>query len=457
MIDNSIRKQLLVWLLIPLCSLCLISSSFAYFSAIGVADQTHDLILLNAADSLATRLRWNTDRVSVDMPPAAQAILRHNDVDKIYYQVLDSKLNRISGDAVIPGPVRHPELKVVFRDSEFKGQPIRIARVRFADPNNPDNVVLVQVAETLNGRRMLAEQILVNIIVPEVLLILLAGSVVWFGVGRGLEPLKTLQRALANRSQYDLTPVSFAGVPVEVKPLLVAINDLLARLRNELDSQKRFVANAAHQLRTPLAGLATYAGFAKRLAKDGEMFKVVDQIESGTDRMVHLVNRLLALAKAEPSSQARSQYTKHDLNFVASDATTELVHEALRKNVDLSFEASENPALVYGDYANLRELTINLVENAVLYTQDGGRVNVRVSNGNGVLLTVQDNGPGIPTEDKEHVFERFYRVLGSEAPGSGLGLAIVKEIVVAHDATITIDDAPAGTGTVVSVHFDAGN
>jgi two-component system, OmpR family, sensor histidine kinase TctE len=453
MIDKSIRKQLLVWLLIPLCSLCLISSVFAYFSAVAVANQSHDFILLNAADSLATRLRWHEDKVAIDMPLAAQAILRHNDVDKIYYQVLDANLKRISGDAVIPGPVRRPELKVVFRDADFKGQPIRVARVRFTDPTNPDNFVLVQVAETLNGRRMLVEQILFNIIVPEVLLIVLAGAVVWFGVGRALEPLRTLQRALANRSQYDLTPVALENAPVELRPLLVTINDLLVRLRNELESQKRFVANAAHQLRTPLAGLATYTGFAKRLAKDGEMFKVVDQIESGTDRMVHLVNRLLALAKAEPSVQVRSQYTSHDLNFVASDATTELVHQALKKNVDLSFEASEKPALVYGDYANLRELTINLVENAVLYTQDGGRVNVRVSNGNGVLLTVQDNGPGIPKEDKEHVFERFYRVLGSEAPGSGLGLAIVKEIVTAHDATITIDDPPSGNGTVVSVHF----
>lgn len=455
MAELSIRKQLLAWLLIPLCSLLVLGSLFAYGLAWTVANYTYDRALLNSVDSVAARLRWNGEKVSVDMPPAAQAILRYSDEDKVYYQVLRQDESRISGDAVIPGPVLRPySNEPGFRDAKLNGVNIRIARLRVVSPNDPEEAVLVQVAETLTGRWNLTRVLFFSIVLPQVLLIVLGSLAVWFGIGRGLTPLSKIQQAVKQRNPQDLSPLVFATVPVEVKPLVESINELLERLRNEIEAQRRFVANAAHQLRTPLAGLRTYTGLTQRLSNEPQLRELIAQIDRGIDRMVHLVNRLLSLAKIEPSSEAMAVPARLDFNFVASDAIADLVETALAKDVDLSFESAPYPALIMGDRAALRDLASNLIENAVLYTQPGGTVVVRVQNGANVTFSVEDNGPGIPVEERERVFERFYRILGTDVAGSGLGLSIVREIALAHKAQISLKCGTGGRGTMVSVTFD---
>jgi len=227
----------------------------------------------------------------------------------------------------------------------------------------------------------------------------------------------------------------------------------LNRLGEDLQSQRRFVANAAHQLRTPLAGLKTYIGFGKRMPPPDEMRLVLDQLDRGTDRMTHLVNRLLSLARAEPTAGDAQSYSMLDLNSVASASTAELIAESIERNVELSFEGSACPAHVIGDAASLKELVTNLVENAVRYTQAGGAVTVRVVDRGNIQLIVEDNGPGIPAHERERVFERFYRILGSDVDGSGLGLSIVSEIAHSHDAKVSLSDGAFGHGTVVTVEF----
>jgi two-component system sensor histidine kinase TctE len=453
--QKSLRRQLLTWLLIPLCSLWAVTTCIAYFLAVGFANDAFDRVLINSADSVASRLQVRKGKVVVDLPPAAQAILRHTEHDHFYYQVVSGDgRERIMGDAVLPKPIPPWVDPLRFRYVTVNGEPLRMARIttRIAGDPDPTRMVYVQVAQTMNSRAMLTRDIFISIVLPQALLILLSAGAVSYGITKGLRPLSDLQAALSTRSRYDLTPVSQETAPVETHQLVDAINDLLARLRNDLESQQRFIANAAHQLRTPLAGLKTYAALAHRAAENANAVKLLDQINTGIDRMSHLVNRLLSLAKADPVNQSARPNDPVDLNSVVSEAAAELVQEALSKNIELEFEGSASATLT-GDAAALRELSTNIIENAVRYTQPGGKIVVRVSNGNGVHLAVQDNGPGIPPEDRSLVFERFYRVLGTDTAGSGLGLSIAQEIATAHGAKIEIDSGLGNQGTTVTVHF----
>ena len=390
------------------------------------------------------------------MPPAAQNILRSSNSDMFYYQVIDKEGRRLSGDTFIPGPYPNLQCKAFFRDAIINGDETRVARVRVRVPGETERV-FVQVAETLNGRQSMIGQILLSIILPQILLIVLGALAVSLGISRGLAPLRDLEKALAQRTQFDLTAVSENNAPIEVLPLVQEINNLLARLRADIEFQKRFVANAAHQFRTPLAALKTYVYAAKRLPSDRRMNEVLDSIESGTNRMTHLADKLLALAKSEPSSKTEEDYVRIDLNLIASEVTADFISEALSKDVDLTFAGSDEPALISGNAENLTELASNLIENAILYTPAGGKIAVKIDCTDDVTLAVTDDGPGIPTEERDRVMERFYRVLGTEAPGSGLGLAIVKEIALAHNAGVQIDSGPNGKGTAVLIRFPSSN
>lgn len=442
------------------------STGVAYLLAVGFANESYDQSLVNSADSVVARLRYENGQVIADLPEAAQEILRHHNLDKFYYQVVSKEGVRITGDAHLPGPYARLDAKEpVFRYSNLNGEELRIARVRANVAGFPEGQVLVQVAETLHSRHRLANQILLSIIIPQIFLILVGGAAVAQNVAKSLKPLSALKDALAKRTQRDLSPVPEENIPSEVRPLVNAINELLERLRNDLETQNRFVANAAHQFRTPLAGLKTYIYYAKRLLTgedaldDPEMRRrqidtVLDQIDSGTDRMTHLANKLLALAKTDPAIST-ARFEPVDLNFLVSEITSELIGEALKKNLDLEFMGSETPAIIKGDPHNLTELAENLIENAVLYTEPGGKILVTVVKSGHVLLAVQDNGPGIPAEERARVFERFYRALGTDVPGSGLGLPIVKEIATAHNAEVLITSGPSGAGTTVAVTFPA--
>lgn len=437
----------------PLCCLCVVSSAVAYYLASTFANDSYDRNLINTAGSVAARVRLNKDgAVDVDLPPAALAILRHtNPNDKFYFQVLNTDLTRLAGD---PLPtVRHqldsiiPLLSYV----RFNNETLRVARIRIPIHDHPDKIVLVQAAETTNSRQDLTSHILVSIVIPQILLILFGMVAVSYGVRKGLEPLSDLRHAVVERSRADLRPLDESIAPMEARPLASAINDLLGRLRADIEAQKRFVANAAHQLRTPLAGIQTYVEIVERAQSTDNSRNLLRQIDKGIDRMSHLVKQLLVLAKSEPRENIT--FEQVDLNVIVSEASSELVPLALEKNVELEFDESPRPAIVQGDPAILKELASNLVENAILYTKPGGTASVSIRQNQGVQLVVQDDGPGIPDEERERVFERFYRVLGTQVEGSGLGLAIVKEIALAHRAEVLLGSGPSGKGTIVTVTF----
>jgi two-component system sensor histidine kinase TctE len=293
-------------------------------------------------------------------------------------------------------------------------------------------------------------------VLPQLLLIVLAGFMLWFAVGRGLAPLETLRREVENRSHRDLSALPVEETPQEVKPLISAMNELLDRLSLALAAQQRFIADAAHQLRTPIAGLKTQTELAMRQTPPGEAQVTLRQLRSATEQTTHLVNQLLSLARAEPPAGRVHTSDRVDLEALARGATTDWVPRALDRNVDLGFDADSERAYVEGDPFLLREMLNNLLDNAIRYTQPGGQVTVRVSRMHeSPVLTVEDNGPGIPDTERGRVFERFYRVLGTGTDGCGLGLAIVREIAQSHGAQVELTTSSGGHGTTARVVFPA--
>jgi two-component system sensor histidine kinase TctE len=277
--------------------------------------------------------------------------------------------------------------------------------------------------------------------------------VLWGGVARGFAPLRALQQAVAARSHLDLSPVEVAHVPGEVNPLLSAVNDLMARLDAILTYQSRFIADAAHQLRTPVAGLKAHIEVALREEDPVQARQSLAHLYTGVERMSRLVAQLLSLARNEPATVRRIAFAPIDLSRLAFDVTMEWVPEAYRKHIDLGFEGTKAPATIHGDTARLTELINNLLDNAIRYSRDGGRVTVRVDANGSPSVAVSDDGPVIPVEERQRVFERFHRLLGAHADGSGLGLAIVREIAELHDAVISLTDDVDGLGNTFTVTF----
>jgi two-component system sensor histidine kinase TctE len=452
--NKSIRQQLLLWLLLPLICVSAINMVVCYPLARHLSEDAFDRQLLNSADSIATRIKVSpTGKVLVDLPPAAQAILRYNNNDKFYYQVVSGAGKSISGDAI---PI--PPLDLVtpsLRYERIGQRDVRVATISINDPNGNDRA-WVQVAETLTSRAQLTEELLTAILAPQVVLLVLAGIAITFGIKRGLQPLRALQKQIASRSKFDLSPVPEHSAPQEVKPLVESINTLLKQLDNDIETQRRFVANAAHQLRTPLAGVKTYMGLASRNNADPKVSRMLLQADSGITRMTKLVNKLLALAKAEPNNVGRKEKQRIDLNGLVSEAAAELVSEAINKSIELVVEPSASRATVDGDPDALQEMMTNVIENAIRYTPQNGTVTIRINADAPHIVEVIDNGPGIPTSEREKIFERFYRIADSDIDGSGLGLSIVKEIALAHQISVEVaDNSIESSGTVVRLKFPA--
>lgn len=436
--------------MIPLCSAFVLSAAVAYTLAAWYANEASDHELLNSAHAVAARLTDDGSGLVAELPEAVQAVLRHNDRDKFFYQVLNTDHKRLAGDAMLPMPISNTNTDVPrFRDTRVEGMDVRMVRIRVALLGEEGRVVLVQVARTLNARKELIGKIFLSIVIPQIMLGALSVAAVWVGVRRGLQPLNKLGAEIEQRSQYDLAPIAAENTPREVLPIVGALNSLLDQLDKHVSAQQRFVANAAHQLRTPVAGLKAYIELGRR-TNNGIMTDVLDQIEAGTNRISEMVASLLVLARAGDQRVQRKEPV--DLNAIAADVTKMLTRQAMDSKITLTFTPAKKNACVHGDTTELRELLSNLVDNAIRYNSAGGNVEVTVESGPPSLV-VRDDGPGIPADQKERVFERFYRVLGTRVTGSGLGLAIVNEIAKSHNAAVTLEDPHEGCGTVFRVTF----
>ncbi len=452
----TLRHQLLISLLAPIVLVTLISAVVAYYYAFNFATLAYDYSLSESARDISGQIRFTEGEPRVDLPRAALDMLESDKYDRIYYMVSDAKGAFVAGHRGLPLPPEDAAPgKPVYYDGNYRGSPIRIAALYALVAGAPnEDPILIQVAETLNKRHILANEILLGMLLPELLLIVLVGVLVWYGVERGLRPLAALQKEISSRSHRDLSPLPEQNAPGEVRSLIRAMNDLLARLSEALLAQQRFITDAAHQLRTPLAGLKTQTELALRQKELDEVRHTLQQLNTATGQTTHLVNQLLSLARAEPGTNRAQALQPVNLDELARDATTEWVPYSIARNIDLGFDNSAGAATIEGDALLIKEMLGNLLDNAIRYTQPGGQVTVRIApEGNQVLLSVEDNGPGIPPAERERVFERFHRVLGSGAEGCGLGLAIVREIAQSHNAETRLGPGANGGGTLVTVAF----
>jgi two-component system sensor histidine kinase TctE len=461
---GSLRGQLLRWLLIPLAVLVAINAVSVYRNALDAADLAYDRSLLASTRALAERVSIVNGHVVANVPYVALDSFETDTLGRLYYKVTGINGEFVSGyDDLPPVPSKakrseiYPAL-VRFYHASYRGTPVRIAAL--LQPVYDDSmrgIALIQVGESLDARYDLSRKILLDTLWRQAALVLAVALLSWFAVRFVLRPLMRLSEDVAERAPTDLSGFDAALVHREVRPLVHAMNGYLDRLRELIAGQRRFIADASHQLRTPLTVLKTQAELALRASDPAAMREIVEGIARTTDSTVHLANRLLTMARAEHGVE-EGQLVNVSLTESARQVGMALAMAAVHKGIDLSLEA-EDEVTVAGNALLLHELLANLVDNAIRYTPSGGRLALRVMRGHdgAALLEVEDSGIGIAEPERERVFAPFYRAPGAQqvnGSGAGLGLTIVRDIAALHGARITLDDSPHG-GLTVRIYFPA--
>jgi len=451
--QRSLKTEILLRLAVPLIFFISVESVLSYFVTLHHVDVAYDRWLLDSARSLTQEIKVRDGKVIVELPPAALEIFKWDESDKTYFKIISEEQGMLTGDKFVPEPfdVETDWTRPVYFDDEMYGEPVRVVSMLIA-PEHASEKVFVHVAETLNKRRNMMMDILLADLVPQMALVLLAGIYLVVGVKRGLQPLHVLADEIAQRSSRDLRPIPEQHVFLEVRALTDTINDLLERLGSAIATQQRFIANAAHQLRTPLAGLKLQVERAQREQDLPAMKPALMHIQGCADRMSHLTTQLLILARSEPID-GDYELRPVDLCKLAKDTCMDWVPKALQRHMELSFEGSKRALYVRGDEVLLRELLANLLDNAICYGHDRGNIIVKVESYPSTCLIVEDDGPGIPELEMGKVFERFYRIPGSPGDGCGLGLAIVKEIADLHKAQLELNRISAAGGTRIELVF----
>lgn len=449
---KSIRLSLLKWLILPLLAINLVASGLAYWTAWKPAQNAFDQSLADVAWSLVPSLHDRGGHIVADLSKQTEQFLRMDQYETIFFTIRDESGRTIAGDADFPELARPARIRdPVTRDGEMRGKPVRFVSMRV---DIGESQVLIGVAETLQSRNRARNEILWLLGAQEVLLAINFIAVIWAGVGIGLFPLQRMREQLNTRDHDNLSNVDDKDLPLELQPLAQALNGLLRRTSEGKQAQQDFLANVAHQLRTPLSGIKTQlAWLRQRYEADPELTRSTDMMLSSLDRMIRETNQLLALARAEPSNFEKKRLEAVELDSLVAESVQHFVQVADKKLIDLGFDLL--PARVAGDRFLLRDLVDNLIDNAIRYSPPQATVTVRtlVENGSGMLV-VEDNGPGIAPGDREKVFDRFYRV-DDKSTGSGLGLSIVRAIATDHEATVEIRNPASGQGTVFAVRFPA--
>lgn len=450
----SLARQLLLWVLLPQLVLWLAGGIASYQLASRYTEQAIDTSLLQASRSLARQLKPIGSGLLIDFPRAAQDILEADPSDRYYYMVSSPPGKFILGNQLLPAPRVFGEPSVNTPYSEYirlqrsptpkssagEGAPMRMVSLYLnigEHDHNPQSL-LVQVARSSTNRQELAQRILVDMLLPLSSLMLLMTVIVWLGIRAGLAPLARLLQQVEGRAPMDLTPLQLSSAPKEVWSLVRALNTLLQTVRDNVAHQKRFIGDAAHQLRTPLAGLKSQTEIALNSTQDPDLRKRLERVHESAIRSAHVVTQLLTLARAEPESTLTHDLHDVNLNTLAQDVTATLVPRALKAGIDLGMEANTTSASLHiqGNALLLREALMNVIDNALHYAGAQAQVTVRTfSNANTLGLEVEDDGPGIASDQLDRVFERFVRAtdVGS---GCGLGLPIVKEIIERHGGQV---------------------
>jgi len=448
---TSLKKTIVYRLIIPIIIFIILETALSYFVTLHYVEKTYDRWLLDSARSLVQEVKVIDNKVSVMLSDTALEIFKWDDIDTTFFKINAETQGFIVGDLMLPAPTTaiisgYP----VYSNVNFDGNVIRMVSLQV--PGTLPDKVYIHVAETLNKRQDMIVDILLADLIPQIVLTLLISLLIYEAINHGLAPLHKLADDISKRSPSDLSPIHETEVFTEVKSLTDTINNLLRKLSAAIASQQRFIANAAHQLRTPLAGLKLQAERAQKEENILAMQPALSQIQNSADRVSHLITQLLALARSGPI-EGCYQFEIIDLYDLAKNVCIEWIPKALEKDIELSFDAVEQTHFVKGDRVLLTELLANLLDNAITYGYQNGNILVRLTNPPTLCLSVEDNGPGIQELESDKIFERFYRIPGSVGNGCGLGLAIVKEIAVLHQVKLLLMKSDSG-GTRIDLEFD---
>ncbi|KVU72352.1 sensor histidine kinase [Burkholderia ubonensis] len=459
---TSLRRSLLRRLAAPLSMLALMSGLIAYWLAWQYTQHVIDRSLADLATAISKQIQIAGPDAPFTVPPLAQAMFS-DPAEALIYRISDGE-QELAGDPKLPlqgTNVRRMHYAYVF-EAEYDNRAVRVAQVRVEEVDGGKPMV-VEVAQPVRHRYRIAAEFLVAIMMPLLLLLLAGWGIVWRVVNQQLGPLTHLADSLNRQTHTSLEPVDETDVPLEIRPLTSAMNALLGRLKTALDAQRKFIADAAHQLRTPLTAVKLHAEQAAIARDPQQTFTAVRELRAAADRAVRLSNQLLSLARAEPGEQA-ARFIDVDLAAMAFETGAEWVPRALAAHVDLGFQRSDEPRdddqtlLVRGNPVLLREVIANLLDNALKYVPlarpHGARITVNV--GRAMLeagapaaeIVVEDNGPGVPASQQADLFKRFFRGDAQSGSGvetgAGLGLAIVHDIIAMHGGSVSYADAPEG-------------
>jgi len=451
---QSLRRQLIVRMLAMMLPLFILLWAIAYFSSQYFINAAFDRSLMRRTFALADRVEVLHGRIQVDLPVAARELLVFDQEDLLFHSITSPDGRVVEGERDMPRlPARKPIRpgQLIVYDGVKDGAKVRVAAFALSlKGTSASGAALVQVGETLTRRSVLAGRATLAIVIPMLLMTLTAAVAIAFGVGRGLEPVSRLRDRLSARQAFDLSPVPLEGTPAELRPFLDEINSLLQRLSEAVEAQSRFVADAAHQLRTPIAGIRTQAEAALASARHEDAQHALARIARSTQTMGDLVQKLLILARVD-AAENTLRLIRLDGAAVMRAVAREWAPQALAKGVEMGFEMKGGEAWLRGDAQLLREMLANLIDNALRY--GGTRIALTVCGSEqGVTWLVADNGPGIPEPQRAAVFAPFHR-LSAGVGGAGLGLTIVQRIAHLHGAAVSLEAGKGGTGLVASVKF----
>lgn len=444
----SLRRQLLTWLLIPQVILWVTGAVLSYGVATHYADRVANESLAQTGRAIARQVRDAGGHLELSAPVVETLGADRISEAKLFYAVSTVPGELIAGNRNLPEPPPPPidtQESISYSDVEIGGVAFRLATLYYPLPkaaNGDGRWLLVQVAKGMERHEQLTREILLVTALPLAALIVVMSWFVQWGIGRGLKPLTGLKSLMEKRDPQDLAPLQLADAPEELDALTQALNHLLTTTNENVARQRRFIADAAHQLRTPLAGLKSQTELAMRETTPEGLRDRLNMVHASATRSIHLVNQLLTLARSEPTNQTSMTQVKVDLAKLIRELTAESVPRALAAGMDLGCDSPLLEAQINGNSALLRELFVNLVENAIKYIPRGSSITVRLNQeGDRYVVEVEDDGPGIPDEQKPRIFERFYRVNQNDGNGCGLGMAIVKEIAERHHGTVALLDA----------------
>jgi two-component system sensor histidine kinase TctE len=434
----------MVRLIVPLLAVFCLSSALSYGLARHFTNSIYDAWLRDSADSLGAQVHNGASAQDLNLPESAIELLTFDALDKVYFRVAELRTGFVGGTAQL-GDV--PSNVITgnnggFYDTTVFGTPVRVSAVTI--DNGKGHIYTVQVAETFKKRERLQNQLMLAFLMPQLILIAIAAVIALRGLSGALAPLKVIENELSARQSARPLPLPEEGVPREIHSVVHSLNELLARIEQLLGTQQRFIADAAHQLRTPLTALKLIANETVEAQTLSETKAAAKRLLDTADKTVRLSNQLLSLARAEQAHLGEHRREPVDLNALAREVGSEWVPRAIDHGVDLELVNSDMPCVVYADVLSLREALSNLLDNALKYGRHGGRIRIIVTSDPDPALAVDDAGPGITPSERDLVTQRFYRSDQISSEGNGLGLAIVKEICNCEKARLKLSESPLG-------------